>query len=84
MRMASKLRKSTASKRATNISLRSDLIEEAKRLDINISQACERGLEQQVAQRRAESWLEENREAIESSNLWVEKHGLPLARYRQF
>jgi len=84
MRMASKLRKSTAAKRATNISLRSDLIDEAKRLDINISQACERGLEQQVAQRRAESWLEENREAIESSNLWVEKHGLPLARYRQF
>jgi antitoxin CcdA len=84
MRMASASRKSATAKRATNISLRADLIEEAKRLDINISQACERGLEEQVARSRAEQWLEENREAIESSNAWVEKHGLPLARYRQF
>lgn len=29
-------------------------------------------------------WLEENAEAIKSINEWVEKHGLPLARYRQF
>jgi antitoxin CcdA len=28
--------------------------------------------------------LEENREALESSNVWVVKHGLPLAKYRQF
>jgi antitoxin CcdA len=84
MRMHPSARKAPAPKRATNISLRSDLIEEAKRLDINISQACEQGLEQQVARTRAEVWLEENREAIESSNAYVEKHGLPLARYRMF
>jgi antitoxin CcdA len=85
MRMTSApVRKSAPSKRATNISLRSDLIDEARRLDINISQACERGLEEQVTKTRAEQWLEENREAIESSNAWVEKHGLPLARFRQF
>jgi antitoxin CcdA len=71
-------------KRATNISLRCDLIEEAKRLDINISRACEMGLEAQVAERRAAAWLAENRQAIESCNLWVDEHGLPLARYRQF
>ncbi len=82
--MVSSARKAVSPKRPTNISLRSDLIEEAKRLDINISQACERGLEEQVAKSRAQAWLEENREAIESSNAWVEKHGLPLARYRQF
>jgi antitoxin CcdA len=29
-------------------------------------------------------WLEENRAAIESWNQWVKKHGLPLAKYRQF
>jgi len=27
-------------------------------------------------------WLEENAEAIKSSNEWVEKNGLPLAKYR--
>ena len=31
-----------------------------------------------------QKWREENREAIESSNAWVKKHGLPLAEYRQF
>lgn len=85
MRMAvSAPRKSAKPRRATNISLPTDLIEEAKRLDINISKACQQGLEQQVSKSRAERWIEENREAIESSNAWVEKHGLPLARYRQF
>ena len=29
-------------------------------------------------------WIEENAEAIRSSNEYVEKHGLPLAKYRQF
>jgi antitoxin CcdA len=71
-------------KRATNVSLPTDLIEEARRLKINISQACEKGLEQQVRQSRADKWREDNRDAIESSNAWVEKHGLPLAKYRQF
>jgi hypothetical protein len=31
-----------------------------------------------------EQWLVENRAAIESSNRWVERHGLPLAKYRMF
>ena len=83
MRMNIVARKS-ASRRPTNVSLSSDLIEEARRLDINISQACEQGLEEQVRKALREAWLEENREAIEASNAWVEKHGLPLAKYRQF
>jgi antitoxin CcdA len=77
-------RRPASPRRATNVSLPSDLIDEAKRLSINISQACEKGLEQQVSKNRAEQWIEENREAIESSNAYVEKHGLPLARHRMF
>lgn len=71
-------------RKATNLSLPTDLIAEAKRLDINISQACEQGLHQAVSRVKSERWLEENKEALESSNAWVEKHGLPLARFRQF
>ncbi len=66
------------------MSLRADLIEEARRLEINISQACEGGLAKQVAQTRAERWREDNRDAIEYWNRYVEEHGLPLAKYRQF
>ncbi|KPF64145.1 hypothetical protein IP88_13815 [alpha proteobacterium AAP81b] len=33
---------------------------------------------------RDEPWQSENRAVIESSNLFVARHGLPLAGYRQF
>ena len=84
MRMTAALVRKTAPKRATNVSLPTDLIEEARRLNINISQACEQGLEERVRKVLREAWLEENREAIQASNAWVEKNGLPLAKYRQF
>jgi antitoxin CcdA len=78
------LTRSASARRATNVSIRADLIEEARRLNINISQACEAGLEKQVNKSRAEAWLEENRGAIEYWNGYVERNGLPLAKYRQF
>lgn len=37
-----------------------------------------------VAFRRQARWLAENRNALDSSNTFVEQHGLPLARYRRF
>jgi antitoxin CcdA len=83
MRMASRAAKSSP-RRATNVSLPEDLIGAAKELNVNISQACEKGLQEAVSKTRAERWMEENRQAIASSNAYVEKHGLPLARYRQF
>lgn len=75
---------SNVRRKPTNISLDSDLLDAAKALGVNISRACERGLAEQVSETRAERWLEENKQALESSNLYVEKNGLPLARYRQF
>lgn len=74
----------TASKRATNVSLPEDLLAEAKALQINISQAAEAGVAQAITRARSELWLAENQEAIESSNAYVEKHGLPLAKYQMF
>lgn len=74
--------KFTGNKKATNISLPEDLVEEAKRLGINLSHACEAGLDEEVRKAKREEWIEENQEAMESSNEYVRKHGLPLARYR--
>ena len=71
-------------RRPANISLDSAMIDDAKELGINISRACEEGLAKQISEERGRRWLEENRDAIESSNAWVEKHGLPLAKYRPF
>jgi antitoxin CcdA len=84
MRMNALERKVSAAKRATNVSLRSDLIEQAKQLDINISEACERGLSEEVARARREAWLEENLPALEAWNQWVRENGMPYAEYRQF
>ena len=78
------LARKPANKRATNVSLKAELLEAAKEHDINVSQACERGLADEVAAARSARWLAENREAIESSNAYVERYGLPLAKYRQF
>lgn len=71
-------------KKATNLTLDSSLIEEARALDVNLSRAAEQGLREAVGQARADRWRAENAEALASSNAWVEQHGLPLARYRAF
>ncbi|MBV8399956.1 MAG: type II toxin-antitoxin system CcdA family antitoxin [Acetobacteraceae bacterium] len=73
-----------APKKTTSVSVAEPLLTEAKTLGVNVSQAAEEGLAKAVAEKRAELWLQENREAIQSSNEYVEKHGLPLARYRMF
>jgi antitoxin CcdA len=71
-------------RRATNVSLPAQLIEEARRLGINISQACEQGLEAQVRKSLRDAWLEENLPALEAWNEWIRENGIPYAEYRQF
>lgn len=75
---------SAAPRKATNISLDSALLEAARELGVNISRACERGLAEQIAETRAERWRLENADAIESSNRFAGREGLPLARFRRF
>jgi antitoxin CcdA len=82
--LCSNLRMKNAHKRPTNISLPVAIVDEAKELGINISQACEKGVVAEISVRRRERWIEENWDAIQSSNAWVEKHGLPLAKHRMF
>jgi antitoxin CcdA len=71
-------------KKRTNLSIDSQLLQEAKQLGINVSQSAEAGLAQAVSQQKQQRWLQENSQAIESSNDFVAHHGLPLAQYRHF
>lgn len=75
---------SIAPRRATNVSLPIDDLAAAKELGVNVSRACANGLAAELKKARETKWLEENWDAIQSSNRWVEEHGLPLAEYRQF
>lgn len=71
-------------KKPTNLSLDAGLLHEARSFGVNLSQAAEAGLRQAVAAARSASWQRENAAALASSNDWADRHGLPLARYRQF
>jgi antitoxin CcdA len=73
-----------SARKATNVSINEALLSEAKALKINVSKAAEAGLVVALAEKRAELWLAENRAALESSNAYVDRRGLPLAQYRGF
>ncbi|MGH6913465.1 MAG: type II toxin-antitoxin system CcdA family antitoxin [Geminicoccaceae bacterium] len=65
-----------APKKAVNLSLNSDLLRQARELKINLSKALEESLVQILREERARRWKEENREAIEAHNRFIENYGL--------
>jgi antitoxin CcdA len=73
-----------ARRSSANLSVASELIAEAKALDINISRAAEDGIARAVREEKTRRWKEENAEAIADANRYVAEHGLPLAKYRMF
>ncbi|TYR34592.1 post-segregation antitoxin CcdA [Mesorhizobium microcysteis] len=77
------LTKSTQRK-SVNLSIDANLLAEAKALNVNVSRAADAGVAKAIASRKAELWLEENRDAIEENNRYFEEHGLPFAEYRGF
>lgn len=71
-----------AKKRAVNLFVDVELLEEARRLRINISETLERRLRTIVKAEQERRWLEENREAIASINAFIDQHGLTASRLR--
>lgn len=74
----------SAVKKAANLSIRADLLEEARAFKINLSQTLEAALQAEIKKEKERRWREENRAAIEAYNRYVEKHGLFSDRYRSF
>lgn len=62
-------------KRATNVSIRKDLLEAARGAGINLSATLERALTDELAAARRLQWRAENREAIQAYNEHIERHG---------
>jgi antitoxin CcdA len=62
-------------KAAVNLSISEVILREARALKLNLSQVLEEGLRERLKRRRAEKWLEENREAIEHFNARIERDG---------
>lgn len=64
-------------KKNTNISLDVALVEEARKLNINLSATLNSALEDVVRLQRQAKWREENRTAIEAMNRFTDKHVIP-------
>ena len=73
-----------SARKATNVTIAAGLLDNAKRLGINISKASEEGLSRAVAAKQEAIWLDANQAALDSSNAYVDKHGIPLAQHRNF
>ena len=73
-----------ATRKAANLSLDEGLVSDARELKINISRAAEDGIARAIKAERERLWLLENAEAIDQATAYVEKHGLPFGKYRQF
>jgi antitoxin CcdA len=73
-----------ARKKPTNLSINSDLLQQAKALKINLSQTLEERLYQLILDKKKQDWKEENREAIEAYNRRTEKDGVFSDGFRRF
>ncbi|CAN5422826.1 hypothetical protein BH11MYX1_BH11MYX1_00330 [soil metagenome] len=65
-----------ATKTATNLSLRSDLVRRAKLLKLNLSEVVDAALERAIKDAEDSAWLEQNREAMDEYNVLVAKRGM--------
>ena len=73
-----------AVRQPANLSIDSQLMAEAKRLNVNVSRAAEAGIAEAVAAEKTRLWKLENRATMDAWNDYVDKHGIPLAEHRQF
>ena len=73
-----------APKKAANLSVNSSLLEQARARDINLSATLEAALAEKIKRAKEAEWIEQNREAIERLNAFVEKHGLFNDEHRLF
>ena len=75
---------SKAPKKATNLSLNSDLLTKCRAMNINLSATLEQALAEKLAKSSAEQWAEENKNAIRAYNKFVEENGCFGDEFREF
>ncbi|WP_416350573.1 type II toxin-antitoxin system CcdA family antitoxin [Polynucleobacter sp. AP-Nickl1-40-C4] len=71
-------------KKATNLTLNTQVLAEAKKLGINISKVCDAFLESLVRQEKGRLWKLEYAKFISEYNQITDQDGLPLDKWRTF
>lgn len=74
----------SAPKKATNLSINSDLLRQTRELNINLSQTVEDYLSELVREAKRKQWLAENAEAIAAYNARIERDGVFSDGLRRF
>ena len=64
-----------APKRATNLSINGDLLNQARALNINLSATFEKTLADLVKAKQQQAWLAENQQAIDAYNHQIDTDG---------
>jgi len=80
----SNLYNTNAPKKPTNLTVNSDLLNQAKHLKINISLTLENALVETLKNKKKDEWISENKEAIELYNEKVSTYGLFSDEMRSF
>lgn len=62
-------------KHRISVTIRADLIEEARGLHMDISRAAEAGIDAAVKKAKGDAWLIENKAAIEAHNERIDRSG---------
>jgi antitoxin CcdA len=73
-----------APKKSANLSINADLLQQAKQLNINLSQTLEQHLIEIIRQAQRSQWLAENQGALDQYNRRIEKHGTFSDGLRRF
>ncbi len=73
-----------APKKPTNLSINSDLLSKARKLNINLSATLENELARQLQIKQREQWLQDNAKAIQAYNDFVENEGVFSDGIRSF
>ncbi len=71
----------SAPKKATNLSINSDLLDKARSLKLNLSATLENALADEVRKAERAQWLRRNQEAIDAANRLAEEKGLFVDSY---
>jgi antitoxin CcdA len=75
---------SIEARKAHELTVSKALIAEAEALGLDVTGAAEQGIARAIKAEKERRWKIENADAIKADNEYVAKHGLPLAKYRQF
>ncbi|CAG0939966.1 hypothetical protein GALLN_00797 [Gallionellaceae bacterium] len=82
--MSSTVFNPAAPKKSANLSINADLLQQAKQLNINLSQTLEQHLAEIVRQARRSQWLAENKRALDEYNRRIESRGAFSDGLRRF